>query len=53
MDGSVEIFYKREGKVCSGVLNARGIFYTSEGTEHLVHPLGVAKVLVIEHERGV
>ncbi|WP_353375577.1 cupin [Microbulbifer sp. NBRC 101763] len=53
MDGSVEMFYKREGKVCSGVLNARDIFYASEGAEYLVHPLGVARVLVIEHERGV
>lgn len=53
MDGSVEMRYKEDGKVNSKILHAGDFFYASEGTEHIAHPQGVARVLVIEKEGSV
>ena len=53
LDGVVEMFYKQEGVEQSTLLNAGDIFYASVGTEHVAHPRGEARVLVIESEGSV
>ena len=53
LDGVVEMFY-REGNVeKSAILNIGDIFYASIGTEHVAHPIGEARILVIEKEGSV
>jgi len=53
LDGQVEMFYKENGIENSCILNIGDIFYASIGTEHVAHPIGVARVLVIEKEGSV
>ena len=53
LDGQVEMFYKENGKENSCILNTGDIFYANIGTEHVAHPIGVARVLVIEKEGSV
>lgn len=53
MDGCVEMRYKEEGEVKSKILRTGDILYASEGTEHIAHPQGVARVLVIEKEGSI
>ena len=50
LDGQVNMFYKEEGKEYSSILNTGDIFFASIGTEHVAHPIGEARVLVIEKE---
>ena len=51
LDGQVQMFYKEKEK--SLTLNAGDIFYASIGTEHFAHPVGEARILVIETEGSV
>lgn len=53
LDGSVEMKYKLDGLVSSTILNVGDIFYASIGTEHVAHPKGAARVLVIEQDGSV
>ena len=53
LDGSVEMFYKENGIEKSTILNVGDIFYASVGTEHVAHPKGEARILVIESEGSV
>ncbi|QFT56570.1 cupin [Microbulbifer sp. THAF38] len=53
LDGCVEMFYKQDGKVKSEVLHPGDIFYASEGTEHVAHPQGEARILVVEMEGSI
>ena len=53
MAGCVEMFYKENGEAKSRQMNAGDIFYASEGTEHVAHPQGEARVLVIEKEDSI
>jgi len=53
MDGSVEMKYRENGKEESVLLEAGDIFFASVGTEHVAHPVGEARVLVIEKEGSV
>lgn len=53
LDGTVEMFYKENGSEKSTLLNVGDIFYASVGTEHVAHPVGVARVLVVESEGSV
>jgi mannose-6-phosphate isomerase-like protein (cupin superfamily) len=48
LDGTVEMHYREAGEVQSVLLNTGDIFYASIGTEHVAHPQGEARVLVIE-----
>ncbi len=50
LDGQVEMFYKEDKKEKSSILNVGDIFYASVGTEHYAHPIGEARILVIEKE---
>lgn len=53
MDGIVEMHYKEQGQIKIARLAAGDIFYASIGTEHVAHPQGEARILVIEKEGSV
>ncbi|TRY33455.1 cupin domain-containing protein [Aliiglaciecola sp. M165] len=53
LDGVVKMFYKENEIECSTTLNAGDIFYASIGTEHVAHPEGEARILVVENEGSV
>jgi mannose-6-phosphate isomerase-like protein (cupin superfamily) len=50
LDGRVEMRYREEGLEKSVVLETGDLFYASPGTEHVAHPLGAARILVVEKE---
>jgi mannose-6-phosphate isomerase-like protein (cupin superfamily) len=53
LDGVVEMFYREQGEENSIILNVGDIFYAAVGTEHVAHPKGEARILVIETEGSV
>lgn len=53
LDGQVEMRYRANGQESAVLLNAGDIFHASVGTEHVAHPLGEARVLVVEAEGSV
>ena len=53
MDGTVEMRYRESGEERSVMLNAGDIFYAEAGCEHVAHPLGEARILVVEKEGSV
>jgi mannose-6-phosphate isomerase-like protein (cupin superfamily) len=53
LDGEVEMRFKQNGVEQSTVLQTGDIFYASIGTAHVAHPLGEARILVIESEGSV
>jgi len=53
LDGVVEMLYKENGIEQSTILYTGDIFYASIGTEHVAHPKGEARILVIESEGSV
>lgn len=53
LDGVVEMRYKVDGQESSTLLNTGDIFYASVGTEHVAHPQGEARILVIEAQGSV
>lgn len=53
LDGEVEMRYRQEGKETSVIMQVGDICYASVGTEHVAHPIGAARVLVIETEGSV
>ena len=50
LDGRVEMRYRENGSEHSAILEAGDIFHASVGTEHVAHPIGPARILVIETE---
>ncbi len=50
LDGQVRMHYRERGEENSTVLNAGDIFVAQLGTEHVAHPIGEARVLVVEKE---
>ena len=56
LDGQVRMHYRCEGQEHECLLECGDIFHASCGTEHVAHPVGVARVLVIEaagHRRAI
>ncbi len=53
LDGVVEMLFKENGIEQSSVLRTGDIFYASIGTEHVAHPRGEARILVVESEGSV
>ncbi|RJG10114.1 cupin domain-containing protein [Pseudomonas cavernicola] len=53
LDGRVEMRYRENGVEQSSILEVGDIFYASIGTEHVAHPIGIARILVIECEGSV
>ncbi len=50
LDGQVEMRYRQDGHEQRTLLDTGDIFHATPGTEHVAHPLGVARILVIEQE---
>lgn len=48
MDSIVKIHYKERGEAKSVLLETGDIFYAGISTEHVAHPQGEARILVIE-----
>lgn len=53
LDGRVEMRFRESGEDRSAILETGDIFYASIGTEHVAHPIGQARILVIEAEGSV
>lgn len=53
LDGQVEMYFRVGGEEDSVTLSVGDIFYASVGTEHVAHPVGAARILVIESEGSV
>lgn len=53
LDGQVKMLYRINGEEKSTLLNEGDIFYATEGDEHVAHPIGEVRVLVIEKEGSV
>lgn len=49
MDGQVAMHVKVDGEEQVIMLNAGDIFYAGVGCEHVAHPQGAARILVIEN----
>lgn len=50
LDGRVEMHYREDGVERTTMLEAGDVFYASPGTEHVAHPVGEARILVVEKE---
>ena len=50
LDGVVDMHYKIDQKVVIQKLEVGDIFHTTVGIEHVAHPQGEARILVIESE---
>lgn len=53
LDGRVRMHFRENGTEHSTVLETGDIFYASVGTEHVAHPIGQARILVVEAEGSV
>ena len=53
LDGKVDMHYKSGGKKLRERLKTGEIFHASIGTEHVAHPVGESRVLVIEKEGSI
>ena len=53
LDGVVDMHYKLDGFEHIARLEVGDIFYADIGTEHVAHPQGAARILVIEQEGSV
>lgn len=53
LDGKVEMHYREAGEEKSVLLNAGDVFFAEAGCEHVAHPVGEARILVIENEGSV
>ncbi len=53
LDGKVKMLYKQAGIEHSAMLYVGDIFYASIGTEHVAHPQGAARILVVEQAGSV
>lgn len=50
LDGCVVMYYRELGQEQQVTLKTGDIFYASIGTEHVAHPKGEARILVVECE---
>jgi mannose-6-phosphate isomerase-like protein (cupin superfamily) len=53
LDGRVEMRYREGGVEQSAILETGDVFYATVGTEHVAHPIGAARILVVEAEGSV
>lgn len=53
LDGQVRMHYREDGVEQVALLEVGDIFYAGVGTEHVAHPLGAARILVVESEGSV
>ena len=52
LDGRVEMRFRINGEDNSVILGAGDIFFASLGTEHVAHPIGESRILVVESEKS-
>ncbi|MEJ8795241.1 cupin [Trinickia caryophylli] len=50
LDGVVDMHYRENGVERIATLEAGDIFYAGTGCEHVAHPRGEARLLVVERE---
>ncbi|MGU7772334.1 cupin domain-containing protein [Burkholderia sp. MR1-5-21] len=53
LDGCVDMHYREAGVERSVLLAAGDVFHAPAGTEHVAHPIGEARILVVETEGSV
>jgi mannose-6-phosphate isomerase-like protein (cupin superfamily) len=53
LHGCVEMRYREAGQEHRVLLETGDIFYASVGTEHVAHPQGEARILVVEQAGSV
>ncbi|SDD28928.1 cupin [Paraburkholderia lycopersici] len=53
LDGVVDMHYRERGAERIAVLEAGDIFFAGVGCEHVAHPRGEARILVVEREGSV
>lgn len=53
VDGAVEMLYRVDGEERGVLLNAGDIFAADIGDEHVAHPQGEARILVVERKGSV
>ncbi len=53
LDGAVVMHFRENGIEKRVRMEPGDIFYASVGTEHVAHPSGEARILVVEHEGSV
>ncbi len=53
LDGEVIMYYKLNGTEYQALLHEGDIFYANVGTEHVAHPNGEARILVVETANSV
>lgn len=53
LNGQVEMKYRENKEERSVILETGDIFFASIGTEHVAHPIGEARILVVEKEGSV
>jgi mannose-6-phosphate isomerase-like protein (cupin superfamily) len=53
LNGRVEMRFREDGVENSVILETGDVFYASVGTEHVAHPIGEARILVVEREGSV
>ena len=53
LEGEVQMHAREEGQVVIHDLKPGDIFHAGEGDEHVAHPVGTARVLVVESEGSV
>jgi mannose-6-phosphate isomerase-like protein (cupin superfamily) len=50
LDGTVDMHYRLQGVEHVVILQVGDVFFAEEGCEHVAHPRGEARILVIERE---
>lgn len=53
MDGTVDMHYRESGVEHVVTLGVGDVFYATVGCEHVAHPRGEARILVVEREGSV
>jgi mannose-6-phosphate isomerase-like protein (cupin superfamily) len=53
LDGTIDMYYRHKGSEHVATLEAGDIFFAQTGCEHVAHPRGEARILVVEHEGSV
>lgn len=53
LDGVVDMHYRANGVESVAVLEAGDVFFAGVGCEHVAHPRGAARILVVERAGSV
>lgn len=50
LDGCVDMHYRENGVELVATLHTGDVFFAAAGCEHVAHPRGAARILVVEQE---